>query len=274
MVHGDNKGLVLPPRVAPFQYVIIPLFFKGKDTETLTKSCKDLHLSLKKAGFRGHIDDSTGHNPGFKYNHWELRGNNNTIKRQFFIFPFLYFSIFLFLISLFFFFFSLPINSHLFALRAGVPVRIEFGPRDLESGTAVFCRRDTGEKETVQLSELVARFAKLVDEIHHSMFNKAKKMRDECISTVTEWAGFMPALESRKLILAPWCEKPACEEEVKKQSGSKKEKVIINGEEFESLTGAAKTLCIPFEQPELKEGTKCFACQDKAKVWCYWGRSY
>jgi len=78
-----------------------------------------------------------------------------------------------------------------------------------------------------------------------------------------------------------------CENEVKiktspkKGEGKTKEEVKDTKEgdnnvteEFEPITGAAKTLCIPFDQPVLKEGTTCFNCGKSAKVWCLWGRSY
>jgi len=49
----------------------------------------------------------------------------------------------------------------------------------------------------------------------------------------------------------------------------------LAAEEEDILTGAAKTLCIPFEQPELKKDSKCFACDEKtADCWALWGRSY
>jgi len=46
------------------------------------------------------------------------------------------------------------------------------------------------------------------------------------------------------------------------------------GEKFEQLTGAAKSLCKPFDQPPLEKGTKCFLCDKEAVCWCLWGRSY
>ncbi len=63
-------------------------------------------------------------------------------------------------------------------------------------------------------------------------------------------------------------EKEAKEKEEAKE-GEKKEE-----EEYEPISGSAKTLCIPFDQPELPEGTKCFSCGVVAKSWCLLGRSY
>jgi prolyl-tRNA synthetase len=71
-IHGDNKGLVMPPKVAPIQVVIIPIIFKGKE-EIVIKTCEDIGKKLKEKGFRSFIDkrDIT---PGNKYYDWELKG--------------------------------------------------------------------------------------------------------------------------------------------------------------------------------------------------------
>jgi prolyl-tRNA synthetase len=71
-VHGDNKGLRLPFKVAPYQVVIVPIF-KGKDVDAVLKYCKDIEKTLKKAGIRVHLDD-TDETPGWKYNYWEMKG--------------------------------------------------------------------------------------------------------------------------------------------------------------------------------------------------------
>lgn len=72
MVHGDNQGLVLPPRIAPLQVVIIPIL--GKDNSGINRVAPELLKSLKDAGIRAQYDDRDNYKPGWKYNHWELRG--------------------------------------------------------------------------------------------------------------------------------------------------------------------------------------------------------
>lgn len=78
MVHGDDKGLVLPPRVALVQTVIVPCGITVKtskeDMEKLLDSCKDVEVRLKKAGLKAKADLRDNYSPGFKFNHWELRG--------------------------------------------------------------------------------------------------------------------------------------------------------------------------------------------------------
>lgn len=71
-VHGDDRGLILPPEVAPIQVVIVPIIFKGKEAPVLAKA-KELFERLSKAGIRVHLDDRDK-NAGEKYFHWELRG--------------------------------------------------------------------------------------------------------------------------------------------------------------------------------------------------------
>jgi prolyl-tRNA synthetase len=71
-IHGDNKGLVLPPDVSPVQIVIIPIVFKGKEKKVLNE-CEKLEKKLKEKGYLTYLDnrDIT---PGNKYYHWELKG--------------------------------------------------------------------------------------------------------------------------------------------------------------------------------------------------------
>ncbi len=71
--HGDDHGLVLPPKVAPRQVVIVPILFKGKE-EIAEGYAKKLYAMLKKAGIRVVLDDDNRLNPGDKYYKWEMYG--------------------------------------------------------------------------------------------------------------------------------------------------------------------------------------------------------
>jgi prolyl-tRNA synthetase len=71
-IHGDDKGIVLPPEVAPIQVVIIPIIFKGKE-EGILEACNLLHEKLKKENIRSHVD-MREITPGSKYYDWELKG--------------------------------------------------------------------------------------------------------------------------------------------------------------------------------------------------------
>lgn len=73
MTHGDDSGLVLPPRVAPIQAVIVPIS-AGNWKETVLPRARRLHAELKAAGLRVHLDDRDAFTPGWKYADWEMRG--------------------------------------------------------------------------------------------------------------------------------------------------------------------------------------------------------
>lgn len=71
MVHSDNMGLVLPPKVAQVQVVVIPIIKTGDDTVAINSKAKEVFQMLKEAGIRAELDDRENYNPGFKYAYWE-----------------------------------------------------------------------------------------------------------------------------------------------------------------------------------------------------------
>ena len=73
LAHGDDKGAVIPPRVAPVQVVIVPILFKGKESGVVTV-CQEIETKLKSAGVRVEFDSRDGYTAGWKFNHWELKG--------------------------------------------------------------------------------------------------------------------------------------------------------------------------------------------------------
>lgn len=72
MIHGDDKGLVLPPKVSPIQVVIIPI--TAKDAASVTEAADRIKEMLEAAGIRVHVDDREEFTPGYKFNDWELKG--------------------------------------------------------------------------------------------------------------------------------------------------------------------------------------------------------
>jgi prolyl-tRNA synthetase len=226
MVHGDDKGLKLPPRVAHIKavFVCIP---KGGNTGTLIDKAKELRKELLAAGLNTHVDERD-YKPGWKYNYWETQG---------------------------------------------VPFRIEIGERDLAKQAVVVCRRDNFKKVEVPMADLVVRLKELMDEMHNCMLNEARVVRDAHLKQAKTFTDFITHLNNKNMVLVPFCGSPDCEENIKKRS--RDESVAQQMDEAFELTGAAKSLCIPFEQPELEAGTKCFAeCGTDAKSWCMFGRSY
>ncbi|XWS46378.1 hypothetical protein CRYUN_Cryun14cG0060600 [Craigia yunnanensis] len=99
--------------------------------------------------------------------------------------------------------------------------------------------RDNGAKTDISRVFLVEQVKGMLDKIQQNMFDAAKQKRDACIEVVKTWEEFVTALGKKKLILAPWCDEEDVEKEVKERT---------KGE-----MGAPKSLCTPFEQPELPE---------------------
>ncbi|TKW09415.2 hypothetical protein SEVIR_6G093200v4 [Setaria viridis] len=219
MTHGDDKGLVMPPRVAPLQVIVIPvLYYKDADMmAALKEACESAVHTLSQSWIRAEFDDRENHNPGWKYSHWEMKG---------------------------------------------VPLRIEIGPRDLANKLVRMVRRDNGVKVDVPVANLVEEVRVLLDGIQENLFRAAKERRDACIRVIHTWDEFIAALNDKRLILAPWCDEEEVEKDVKARTKG------------EGELGAAKTLCTPFDQPELPDGTLCFASGKPAKTWSFWGRSY
>lgn len=73
MVHGDDRGLKIPPQIAPIQVVIVPIAPK-KARETVLDKAYELKAMLNDAGIRVHLDAREEYSPGYKYNDWEMRG--------------------------------------------------------------------------------------------------------------------------------------------------------------------------------------------------------
>lgn len=71
--HGDEKGLVLPPKIAPIQVVIVPIYKTDAEKETVLEKCNQIAKDLKDVA-RVHVDSRDNLTPGFKFNHWEQKG--------------------------------------------------------------------------------------------------------------------------------------------------------------------------------------------------------
>ncbi|ORY85728.1 hypothetical protein BCR37DRAFT_344477 [Protomyces lactucae-debilis] len=234
MIHGDNKGLVLPPRVAHTQVVVVPCGITGKttpeDKKAIYDKVREIVKTLQKTGVRAKADTRETYTTGYKFSDWEMKG---------------------------------------------VPIRIEFGPKDAEKSQFLTARRDTGAKETVPLDTLTESIDTLLNNIHDAMYAKAKKAYDDHIVQVTAWDDFVPALNNKNVILIPFCKTEACEDKIKDRSARQ-----VEGDEPEddrAPSMGAKSLCIPLEQPESEEETlkrKCAQCGEQAKCWTLFGRSY
>ncbi|KAJ3355456.1 hypothetical protein HDU83_003434 [Entophlyctis luteolus] len=236
MVHGDDKGLVLPPRIANVQVVVIPVGITAKTTQAervkIGEYVDEVVKICKSAGVRAKADTRDIYTPGYKFNHWEMRG---------------------------------------------VPIRLEVGPKDIAKSEVRSVVRHSGESGQLAKSALASTIPAKLVQIQADMFTKAKAERDAHVIRLERFEdGFVETLDKKNLILAPWCERVACEKEVKERSA----RIALAGEAADEKAPSmgAKTLCIPFSQPTenpIKPGvTKCFACDDDAVSYTLWGRSY
>lgn len=236
MIHGDNKGLVLPPKAANIQAVIVPCGITAKTTDAerrkLIDAVEDLEHDLKKQGIRAYADTRESYSPGYKFNDWELKG---------------------------------------------VPLRLEYGPKDMEKKQVVSVRRDTGAKAPIAIEGLGQTLNTLLETIHEDMYNKAKKLFDDNVELLHDWEKVTPALDNKKLVLLPHCDVEECEEEIKEDSKGRVDE--DSPEDSRAPSMGAKSLCIPFEQPTGKDAfqqgvTKCVKCGENAKHYTLFGRSY
>ncbi len=73
MTHGDDKGLQLPPKIAPYQVVLVPIFRDDDDKKNIQDYLRETLIEMQKLGIRVHEDWRKG-SPGFKFNEWEMKG--------------------------------------------------------------------------------------------------------------------------------------------------------------------------------------------------------
>lgn len=236
MVHGDDKGLVLPPRIAKTQAIVIPVGINKNTTPEFRKQHEDkvaeICATLKKAGVRCQSDWREGYTPAWKFNDWELKG---------------------------------------------VPLRIEFGPKDNEAGVISYARRDNGQKDKIPIADIGTAVPELLETIYKDMYNKAETSFREHRLQITEWEKVLPALDDRNVVLIPFCLDGKCEDRIKELTTRAED--TSNVPENQKLPAMGmKSLCIPFEQPEgvIAGETDCLnpECSAKAQKWVMFGRSY
>jgi prolyl-tRNA synthetase len=182
MVHSDDNGLVLPPRIAPVQAVIVPIWKDEASKEGVLASARELVDELRSSTASVKLDERDMR-PGEKYYHWE---------------------------------------------RRGIPVRIELGPKDIEKGSVVLVRRDTGEKLVIERGVLPVELPNVLHAIQQNLYDKALKLRIERTKTVDTWEEFLKEIEAGNFVMAHW-------------DGTKETEAKIKAET------AATIRCIPFD---------------------------
>ena len=206
MVHGDDNGLVLPPRVAPIQVRIIPI--RQTENKVLEK-VYEIREMLQKIGIRVDIDDSDK-SPGYKFSEAEMRG---------------------------------------------IPIRIEVGPKDVESGTCVAVKRNDNEKIKIKMDKNLPEIIDgLLNIIHNEMYEKAQGYLESHTTRVNDYDDFKDKLESvGGFIEAPWCGDVNCENKIK-----------------DATTATAR--CITDEEPTEKD--KCICCGKDARHIVKFAKAY
>ncbi len=136
----------------------------------------------------------------------------------------------------------------------GIPLRIEMGPRDIEKGTCVIVRRDTGEKEDVRIDDVPLRVRELLSHIRDDMFDRAKERMDERTYIAHNMDDMRNIFADRSgFVKAMWCGCRECEDKLKEEL-------------------AVTSRCIPLEQENIDD--KCVVCGKPARKMVYWGRAY
>jgi prolyl-tRNA synthetase len=138
--------------------------------------------------------------------------------------------------------------------RQGVPVRLEFGPRDLESNQVILVRRDNGEKSEIKIENIESELKKVLDDIQKTLYEKALKFRDDKTFETTSYEELKTIFaKENAFVYADWCGEKDCEAKIQEETG-------------------ATTRCIPFdEKPKTNE---CIGCDREAKVRVIFDKAY
>jgi len=209
MTHGDDNGLVLPPRLAPLQVVIVPIW-RGRDPrEEILAAARDVRDRLAGRGISVRLDDRENVSPGFKFNEWEM---------------------------------------------AGVPLRVEIGPRDLEKQSVMTVKRPDRGKTALAIAEVGERIPVLLEEVQAEMLAAARVRRDENTHRVDSYDEFKERLrDSGGFLLAHWCGSGDCERAIQEET-------------------RATIRLLVFDQPE--ERGRCLRCDGDSSRRVHFAKAY
>jgi len=217
MAHSDDDGLVLPPRVATQQIVILPVTPKEESKAAVLDACQALATTLRNQLFHGDplrvVVDTRDLNGGVKKWEW---------------------------------------------IKKGVPIRIEIGPRDIETRKVCLQRRDqpVSTKEFLDKEDFIQRASDVLLEIHDSLLKKATDFRDANITECTSLEEFHAhwAKEDGGWLITPWAASPDQEEVI-----SKEHRIAIR--------------CLPLDKQNEPE-VPCILTGTPTRSRAIWGRSY
>jgi prolyl-tRNA synthetase len=203
MTHGDDNGLRCPPRLAPIELVIVPIYKTDEERATVIDAAKKIVGRLSDwerrlpGRLRVHLDDRDGVKPGAKYYQWELRG---------------------------------------------IPLRLEVGPRDLAKNQGVLVRRDTREKKPVSLDTIGEDVSELLIKVQADMLAAARERREaHSVRDRISYDDFKKLMEGDgAFVYAGWCGDAACEAAIKEET--KATIRVLPDEEFRSAKAPDKCL--------------------------------
>jgi len=160
MAHSDDQGLVLPPKLAPIQVAIIPIYKSLEQLAAISVKANEIKKTLEAKGISVKYDDRDTQKPGWKFAEYEFKG---------------------------------------------VPVRLAIGPRDMENGTIEVARRDTLEKEVLQIADIEHKIEHLLEQIQENLYRKALDFRDENTYRADTWEEFVDIIENKGgFVYAHW----------------------------------------------------------------------
>ena len=110
----------------------------------------------------------------------------------------------------------IPIRRYNFQ---GVPLRLEIGPLDLKKNQALSVRRDNGVKSPLSQDNIGDSVSQLLERIQNEMFTRARDAYYSRVKEVTKWEDVVPTLDDKCVVVLPWCEVEACEDDIKERSG-------------------------------------------------------
>ncbi len=182
MVHSDDQGLVIPPKLAATHAVIVPIYRDEAGKAKVLEVARQLKERLSASGLGVVLDDRDTVSPGFKYNEWELKG--------------------------------VPVRLEIGPrdVEQGVCVAVPRVPtRDLKEG-------EKRQKESLSLEGAPAALQTLLEDLQRALFDRALKFREEHSYTVDSYEQFQADIEKGGFFWAHWCGSTACETKVKEET--------------------------------------------------------
>ena len=185
MAHSDDQGLVLPPKLAPIQVVIVPIYKKPEQLNEISEYAVKIKTNLEAKGIKVKYDDRDTYKPGWKFSEYEFKG---------------------------------------------VPVRIAIGPRDLENQTVEVARRDTLEKEILQVADIGSKIEHLLEQIQKKLYHKALAFRENSTYSIDTWDEFKDIIENKGgFVLAHWDGTTETEEKIKDETKATIRTIPLDG---------------------------------------------